>query len=78
MRHVPTRADDGGRVVITRTCRRPLLNRVHVIIGCQMLLDGGVDGHLNSIQRSRCGVCLLGPREYELAHLEVLMVPKMT
>jgi hypothetical protein len=37
-----------------------------------------VDGHLNPIQRSRCGVCLLGPRKNEIAHLAVLMFPKMT
>ena len=43
-----------------------------------MLLEGGMDGHLNSIQRSRRGVCLHGPREHELAHLEVLVFPKMT
>ena len=42
-----------------------------------MLLECGVDGHLNPIQRSRCGVCLLGPREYETAHLGVLTIPKM-
>jgi len=43
-----------------------------------MLVEGGVDGHLNPIQRSRCGVCLPGPGEYEIAHLEVLKFPKMT
>jgi hypothetical protein len=80
-----TRADDGGRVIITRrACRRPLLicaraRRVIIaFLGCRMLLKGSVDGHLNPIQRSRCGVCLLGPREYEIAHLEVLIFPNMT
>jgi hypothetical protein len=84
MRHVLTRAD-GGRVIITRQAyRKPDLICAHVrrvIIafpGCRMPLEGGVDGHLNSIQRSRCGVCLLGPREHELAHLGVLIFPKMT
>jgi hypothetical protein len=43
-----------------------------------MLLEGGVDGHLNPIHCSRCDVCLLGPRKNEIAHLEVLIFPKMT
>ena len=43
-----------------------------------MLLEGGVDGHLHPIQHSRCAVGVLGPREYEFAHLEVLIFPKMT
>jgi len=43
-----------------------------------MLLEGGVDSHLDPIHRSRCGVCLLGPREYEIAWVEVLIFPKMT
>jgi hypothetical protein len=84
MRHVFTRADDGGPVIVTRrACRRPLLICGHVgrvittFPGCRMLLEGGVDGHPNPIQRSWCGVCLLGPREYEIAHLEVLIFPKM-
>jgi hypothetical protein len=85
MRHVLTRADDGGRVIITRhACRRPLLvcawvRRVIIAFpGCRMLPEGGVDGHLEPILRTRCGICLLGPREYEIAHLEVLIFPKMT
>jgi hypothetical protein len=85
MRHVLTCADDGGRVIITpRACRRPLLICAHVrreviaFPGCRMLLEGGVDGHLKPILRTRCGVCLLGPRDYEIAHLEVLIFPKMT
>ena len=35
-------------------------------------------GHLNPIQRSRCGVPLLTLREYETAYLGVLTFPKMT
>jgi hypothetical protein len=80
-----TRADDGGRIIIThRARRRPLLICAHVrrvIIafpGCQMLPEGGVDGHLKPILRTRCGVCLLGPRGYEIARLEVLIFSKMT
>ena len=43
-----------------------------------MLLEGGVDGHLNPIQRSWCSVCLPGPRgEHEIAR-GVLRFPKMT
>jgi hypothetical protein len=85
MRHILTRADDGRRVIINRqACRRPRLICVHVrriiiaFLGRRMLLDGGGDGHLNPIQRSRCGVRLSGSREYEIAHLEVLIFPKMT
>jgi hypothetical protein len=84
MRHVPTHVDDGGRVIITRrACRRSLLIGGHVrviiaIMGCRTLLEGGMDGHLKPIQRSRSGICLLGPREYEIAHFEVLIFPKMT
>jgi hypothetical protein len=84
MRHLLAR-DDGGPVIITRRAyRRPLLICAHVrrviiaFLGCRVLLEGGVDGHLNPIQRSRCGVCLLGPRKNEIAHLAVLMFPKMT
>ena len=85
MRHVLTRADDRGPVIITRRAyRRPLLICAHVrrviiaFLGCRVLLEGVVDGHLHPIQRSRCGVCLLGPRKNEIAHLAVLMFPKMT
>lgn len=43
-----------------------------------MLFEGGVDSHLDPIHRGRCGVCLLGPREYQIARVEVLIFPKMT
>ena len=82
MRHVFTRADNSGPVIITRrACRRPLLicglvRRVIIaFLGCRML-EGGVDSHLKSIQCSRCVVCLPGPREYEIAHVLVLIFPK--
>ena len=85
MKHVLTRAGDGGRVIITRrACRRPLLNCVHIrrviitFLGCQMLFGGSVDGHLNLIKRSRCGVCLPGPRECKLAHFGVHIFTKST
>jgi len=80
MRHVLTRADDRGPVIITRRAyRRPLLVCGHVrrviiaFLGRRMLLEDAVDGHLHPIQRSRCGVRLLGPRKNEIAHLAVLM-----
>ena len=87
MRHVLTRADDRGPVIITRRAyrrRRTFLICRHVRrviianLGRRMLLEGGVDGHLHPIRRSRCGVCLLGPRKNETAHSVVLIIPKMT
>lgn len=85
MRYVLTRRGDGRRAIITRhACRRPLLNCGHArrviiaILGCRMLLKGGMDGHLNPIHRSWWGVCLPGPRKYEIAHLKVLIFPEMT
>jgi hypothetical protein len=60
-----TCADDGGRVIIRRrTCRVPF--------------DGGVYGYLNPIQCARWGVCPLGLRGCEIAHLGTLMYPKTT
>ena len=64
-RRLLTCADDSERVIIYRR-------------NCRMPFDGGVYRYLNTIQCSRKGVCPLGLREYEVAHLGSLMCPKYT
>ncbi len=62
MRHLLTRAEDGGRATIIRRA-------------CRMLYEGLVHSYLDPIPGGRCGVCLLGFRECEIAHLETLVFP---
>jgi hypothetical protein len=59
-----TCADDGGRVIILCRTRR-------------MPFGASVYGYLNPIQCSRRGVCPLGLRGCEIAHLWALVYPKM-